>query len=482
MTVRLSVVVPAYNEEARVGDLVRSLEESLSSLGDGQEIIVVDDGSSDGTAARVTETGVRLVRHEHNQGKAAAVQTGLAASVGAYVAVLDADLEYFPADLIPMLEQAEAAGTVAVYGSRYLEPRNFRAGGPGRVRVLQDQELSSWVANWVLTGLVVGLYGKVITDTLTGLKLYPGPFLRAQHLTSVGFEGDHEITGKLIKSGIPILEIPIAYAPRGRDEGKKIGPRDGVKAITTFVGQRFTGEKDETTERFRNTAADPALMRLAASASRLFRAVDPARRAATLAGQIADYTTWQIDHFGTDWRLCARREELWRRMSAQLRPTQPVLVIELGVAWGYATAYWLESLVAERTDLEWHGFDRFTGLPVAWRRFPAGAFAADGPPRIDDSRVHWHVGDVEDTLGQLDLSAYADHQKLVLFDLDLYGPTALAWKKLVPVLRPGDLLYFDEALDMDERRVLDEEVLPSGTYDHLGSTSLSLALQVTSLS
>ncbi len=480
MTVRLSVVVPAYNEEARVGDLVRSLEESLSALGDEQEIIVVDDGSSDGTAARVAETGVRLVRHDRNQGKAAAVQTGLAASVGAYVAVLDADLEYFPADLVPMLEQAEAAGTVAVYGSRYREPQNFRPGAAGRVRVLEDQELSSWVANWVLTGLVVGLYGKVITDTLTGLKLYPGPFLRAQHLTSVGFEGDHEITGKLIKAGIPILEIPIAYAPRGRDEGKKIGPRDGVKAITTFVGQRFAGDR-ATSEPFQNAAADPALMRVAASAARVFRSVGPVRRAATLTGQIADYTTWQIDHFGTDWRLVARREELWHQMAERLRPTRPVLVIELGVAWGYATHYWLDSLVAERSDLEWHGFDRFTGLPRAWRRFPAGAFAADGPPAIDDPRVHWYVGDVEDTLEELDLSAYPDHQKLVLFDLDLYGPTAVAWQKLAPVLGPGDLLYFDEALDMDERRVLDEEVLPSGTYDHLGSTSLSLALEVTSL-
>ena len=201
-----------------------------------------------------------------------------------------------------------------------------------------------------------------------------------------------------------------------------------------------------------------------------------------MTGQIADYTTWQIDHFGTDGQLYARPRGFWRQMADRFRPTRPVLVVEGGVAWGYATAYWLESLVAGRADLELHGFDRFTGLPVAWRRFPAGAFAADGPPRIDDSRVHWHVGDVEDTLGQLDLSAYADHQKLVLFDLDLYGPTAVAWKKLVPALRPGDLLYFDEALDMDERRVLDEEVLPSGTYDHLGSTSLSLALQVTSLS
>ena len=106
--------------------------------------------------------------------------------------------------------------------------------------------------------------------TLTGLKLYPGDFLRAQRLTSVGFEGDHEITAKLIAANIPILETPIAYAPRGREEGKKIGPRDGVKAVTTFVGQRFSpgqGGSAEISTRYKNTAASPALMTLAGTTS-----------------------------------------------------------------------------------------------------------------------------------------------------------------------------------------------------------------------
>ena len=95
----------------------------------------------------------------------------------------------------------------------------------------------------MLTLLVVVLFGKWITDTLTGLKLYPGEFLRHQELSSVGFEGDHEITAKLIKAHVRIVEIPIRYAPRGREEGKKIGPLDGVKAIRTFVAQRFATTK-----------------------------------------------------------------------------------------------------------------------------------------------------------------------------------------------------------------------------------------------
>jgi glycosyltransferase involved in cell wall biosynthesis len=245
VTVRLSVIVPAYNEEDRVGDLVRLLQTSLEPLSDGHEIIVVDDGSRDATASRVNDTGATLIQHERNVGKAAAVQTGLAASKGAYVAVLDADLEYFPDDLIPMLERAETGGPsdIAVYGSRYLSQQNLRSGPSAHLRVLQGQQISSWVANWVLTFLVLVLFGKWITDTLTGLKLYPGDFLRHQELSSVGFEGDHEITAKLIRARIRIVEVPIRYTPRGREEGKKIGPLDGVKAVKTFVAQRFAKAK-----------------------------------------------------------------------------------------------------------------------------------------------------------------------------------------------------------------------------------------------
>ncbi len=482
MTHRLSVVVPAFNEEVRVGELLRLMQASLAPLGDEHEIIVVDDGSTDATAERVAATGATLVIHERNQGKAAAVQTGLAATKGQFVAVLDADLEYFPEDLVPMLHMAESAGIVAVYGSRYLEGENFRPGPLGRLRVLRDQELSSWVANWTLTGLVLGLYGKKITDTLTGLKVYPGDFLRAQRLTSVGFEGDHEITAKLIKANIPVLETPIKYAPRGREEGKKIGPRDGVKAVTTFVGQRFSPSKGDSADisaPYKNTAASPPLMALAGMTSRLLRSVGPARTGAALVGEMADYVAWQKRNFDSPWPLYSQRERLWREMASRMRQDTPVLVVELGVAWGYTTAYWLQNLVGPNQEIEWHGFDRFTGLPRSWRRFPAGAFDANGaPPAIDDTRVHWHVGDVEVTMDEIDFSTYVGHQRVVLFDLDIYEPTVECWNRISPHLRPGDLLYFDEALAEDERRVLDDLVLPYGSYEHLGSTSLSLGLQV----
>ncbi len=236
---KLSVVVPAFNEEKRIRELVTQLAASLEPLGSDAEIVVVDDGSQDNTRSEVPEGVARLLIHEKNKGKAAAVQTGIAQSKGDFIAVLDADLEYFPADLIKLLVATNGQREIAVYGSRYLEPANFRTGVLGKLRVLKDQEITSWIANWTLSFLVALLYRHWITDTLTGLKLYPGEFLRNQKLVTTGFEGDHEITARLIRKGIAVAECPIGYAPRDRSEGKKIGPRDGVIAVLTFLRFRF---------------------------------------------------------------------------------------------------------------------------------------------------------------------------------------------------------------------------------------------------
>jgi hypothetical protein len=128
----------------------------------------------------------------------------------------------------------------------------------------------------------------------------------------------------------------------------------------------------------------------------------------------------------------------------------------------------------------WHGFDRFTGLPRAWREYEQGTFDAGGkPPAIDDERAHWHVGDVQDTLGAVDLAAARDAQWLVLFDLDIYEPTVFAWEVINAHLRPGDVIYLDEAVDRDERRVLDEMILPSIGCEYVGATPFALGLVVT---
>lgn len=227
----------------------------------------------------------------------------------------------------------------------------------------------------------------------------------------------------------------------------------------------------------KNVAASTTLMTLSAVTSRLLGRFPRLREKLVVMGQMADYVSWQSCRFDGRPNVFSQREQLWKSMASRVSRDRRLLVLEFGVAWGYATRYWLDNLLDG--DVEWHGFDRFTGLPRAWRRFPAGAFDAQGkPPDIRDDRITWHVGDVETTLAEFDLSMYADRQVLVLFDLDLYEPTAEAWRQIGGFLKADDLLYFDEALDLDERRVLDEMVLPSRSCNYLGSTSLALGLQI----
>jgi hypothetical protein len=196
------------------------------------------------------------------------------------------------------------------------------------------------------------------------------------------------------------------------------------------------------------------------------------------AGEIADFVDWQLRVFGYCPTFVGRREKLWERLAQRLDPNLPLIGLEFGVAHGYATNWWLSRLGGR--DVVWHGFDRFTGLPRAWREHRQGAFDAGGkPPAIDDERVRWHVGDVEDTLAAVDLAAARDAQWLVLFDLDIYEPTAFAWEVISAHLRPGDVIYLDEAGVEDERRVLDEMILPSIGCEPVGATPLGLGLVVT---
>lgn len=213
----------------------------------------------------------------------------------------------------------------------------------------------------------------------------------------------------------------------------------------------------------------------AVAAARLFWRSPTLRQKATAAGQVAEYVAWQERVFGRRLDLYSRREKLWEQCLARLNPDRPLLVLEFGVAHGYATNWWLNRL---GQDVIWHGFDRFTGLPRAWKDFGEGAFSNDGqPPEMNDPRVHWHVGDVEDTLKTVDLSAHREgKQWMVLFDLDLYEPTAFAWGVLEDYMRSGDVIYLDEAGDDDERKALDEVILPSIKCEPIAATPVGLGL------
>jgi dolichol-phosphate mannosyltransferase len=234
----VSIVVPAYNEEAFIGTLLdRVLRVDTESVGFSKEIVVVDDGSKDGTGDAVRRfPAVRLIQ-QPNQGKGRAVQRGIAEATGDFILVQDADLEYDPADYIPMLTRLASVGG-SVYGSRTLG--QLREHGwsltPGRH---PQQRLGPWVANVLLTMWTFLLYGKWITDTLTGYKIYPRGFFSEVEILTRGFETDHEITAKLIRLGIRIQEIPISFSPRSEEEGKKIRARDGLIAVWTLLRFRF---------------------------------------------------------------------------------------------------------------------------------------------------------------------------------------------------------------------------------------------------
>jgi hypothetical protein len=197
------------------------------------------------------------------------------------------------------------------------------------------------------------------------------------------------------------------------------------------------------------------------------------------SGHVASFARWQAAR-GLDGGVRYRnREQLWRGTSGRLRRGR-VTVLEFGVASGAATRCLLSML--PNTELRWHGFDTFTGLPEPWIRAgvefaKAGEFDLGGvPPEVPDSRLTWHVGRVEETLpeARIDFSAAL----LVLFDLDLYEPSAFALECIAGHLKPGDLLYFDEAFDpWHERRLLDEFLDQGHRMRTLGSTGIALMVE-----
>src|SRR3989338_819824 len=232
----VSIIIPAYNEDAFIGTLLQKLTPlSTEPLGFHKEIIVVDDGSTDTTAHCVSSfKEVRFLKQEKNQGKGAAVQRGIQESKGDTIFIQDADLEYDPTDLLYMLHALQAIPHRVVYGSRILGQIQKQGRFTFWTGKHPSQGLGPWLAGILLTVWTFLLYGKWITDTLTAYKLYPKEILKDFKIQTHGFETDHEITAKLIKRGIPIIEVPISYFPRSVQEGKKIKTRDGLIALWTL--------------------------------------------------------------------------------------------------------------------------------------------------------------------------------------------------------------------------------------------------------
>jgi glycosyltransferase involved in cell wall biosynthesis len=241
----LSIVVPAYNEGAFIGVLLGKIAAvPTERLGFTKEIVVVDDGSTDNTGEAAREAarsyaGIRCFTQVPNQGKGKAVRRGIGEATGDYILIQDADLEYDPNDYLVMLEALSRTNADVVYGSRTLGQRAIQPRWtlfPGRHA---NQGAGPWLAGVLLTLWAALVYGRWITDTLTAYKLYPGPVVKAMKLRTSGFETDHEITAKLIRLGKRIVEVPIAYHPRSKEQGKKIKPSDGLIAVWTLLRFRF---------------------------------------------------------------------------------------------------------------------------------------------------------------------------------------------------------------------------------------------------
>jgi glycosyltransferase involved in cell wall biosynthesis len=221
----LSIVIPAYNEERFIGTLLEQIRGvDLSPLGVSTQVIVVDDRSADRTPAIVAGfPEVLLERLPRNGGKGQAVRRGMELATGDYLIIQDADLEYDPRDYVPMLAALlEGRGDV-VYGSRYLRAGRHRG-----------QSLTAYLGGRSLSLMGYLCTGTWLTDTVTALKLFPRELLPALQLRTSGFELDHEITAKVLARGLRIVEVPVSYRPRSREEGKKIGMRDWFIGTRTF--------------------------------------------------------------------------------------------------------------------------------------------------------------------------------------------------------------------------------------------------------
>lgn len=227
---KLSIIIPAYNEEATIEKILDILDKTDLD-GISKEIIVVDDGSSDGTRdiLKKYESKHKIFYHEKNQGKGAAVRTGLKMISGDYVVIQDADLEYDPSDFKKMLNCAIEKKAEVIYGSRRLGKIKSPTAG-----------WSYYLGGVFLTFLTNFLYGTNITDEATCYKMFSRNVLDKINLRSIGFEFCPEITAKIARLKIPIVEVPISYNPRSSKDGKKIKKvRDGSIAVWTLVRHRI---------------------------------------------------------------------------------------------------------------------------------------------------------------------------------------------------------------------------------------------------
>ncbi|HEY6472448.1 MAG TPA: glycosyltransferase family 2 protein [Acidimicrobiales bacterium] len=226
----LTVIMPVFNERTTVAEVIRRMR--AVELPVELQMIAVDDGSSDGSdkvLAALEDSTLRLLRHTQNQGKGAAIRTGLAEARGDLVLIQDADLEYDPNDWPKLLEPILRGKARVVYGSRFTGER-------------KNMLPLHWMGNRVLSLVTNLLYSSTLSDMETCYKLFDAQVLEGLTVVSNRFDFEPEITAKVLRRGYRIYEVPISYAGREPDEGKKITWRDGFGAMRALIRFRFTKE------------------------------------------------------------------------------------------------------------------------------------------------------------------------------------------------------------------------------------------------
>ncbi|WKZ35482.1 MAG: glycosyltransferase family 2 protein [Anaerolineales bacterium] len=224
---KLSVIIPVYNEVESIETILKRVQATKLV----HEIIVVDDGSQDGTRDILKKLGkkkrVRVILHEQNKGKGAAVRTGMSAAKGDVLLIQDADLEYDPRDYPELLKPIEEGLAEVVYGSRFL-------GRAHRVTMFWHM-----IANKSLTLMTNVLYDTILTDMETGYKVFKREVIEGVTFRANSFDFEPEFTAKMLKRRYRIFEVPITFNPRDYTQGKKIKLHDAFAAVWTLLKYRF---------------------------------------------------------------------------------------------------------------------------------------------------------------------------------------------------------------------------------------------------
>lgn len=236
----LTIIVPAYNESELISIVLARLSEMRKQANFECEIIVVDDGSTDGTVDAIYEfmenypkEPLQLILHEKNQGKGAAVATGIAKSIGSVVIIQDADLEYNPNDILSVVAPIISGKELVVYGSRIMREKELSRSGVCCLITGKHPHsyLLAYLGGVVITKFINLLTNSNLTDEPTCYKCFHRTVLNKINIENTDFAWEPEVTMKILNNGVSIVEVPISYNPRKMKDGKKINWRDGFKAL-----------------------------------------------------------------------------------------------------------------------------------------------------------------------------------------------------------------------------------------------------------